>query len=304
MITSVEAFREFRQSMELSERKEELANGDVLLLHHPISLDTVDTSVPKILFYHGSFREYNILYDYHSSRLDQAERWELDRNVSAINNEIADMMSQADEIVTVSEFAHDQVKKHLGLDSTVIYPPIDRDKFSPEPVDGDYFLSVQRLDWSKRVHAQINAFSELDERLLICGTGRHNDIISRQADKHDNIEYLGYVSDKRLIELYSGANAFVHTSVRDIFPYTPREAMSCGTPVIAPNSGGHTEMPDYSTLLFDSESITSGLRGAVSAFEPSEYTTSQVREETAQYGSDRISEQVNNLAADISNRNL
>jgi glycosyltransferase involved in cell wall biosynthesis len=53
----------------------------------------------------------------------------------------------------------------------------------------------------------------------------------------DAVEFLGYVNDDRLVDLYQQAGLFVMPSFDEGFGLPAVEAMACGTPVIA--GGGH-----------------------------------------------------------------
>jgi len=54
---------------------------------------------------------------------------------------------------------------------------------------------------------------------------------------------LGYVdSEEKMAELYSLADLFLLPSVADTLPFTPMEAMACGTPVLAFSVGGIPEI--------------------------------------------------------------
>ncbi len=54
---------------------------------------------------------------------------------------------------------------------------------------------------------------------------------------------MGYVGDEAVLsELYSAADLFVLPSMVDTFPFTPMEAMASGTPVLAFDTGGISEI--------------------------------------------------------------
>jgi len=77
---------------------------------------------------------------------------------------------------------------------------------------------------------------------------------------------LGYISDsKRIVEVYSSADAFVLPSLEDNLPNTIMEAMACGVPSVGFNVGGIPEMIDhgengYVAKFKDSADLAKGIR--------------------------------------------
>ncbi len=77
---------------------------------------------------------------------------------------------------------------------------------------------------------------------------------------------LGYVSDeKKIVNVYNAADAFVLPSLEDNLPNTIMEAMACGVPCVGFNVGGIPEMIDhkingYVAQYQDTEDFANGLR--------------------------------------------
>ncbi len=122
-----------------------------------------------------------------------------------------------------------------GIDSRHMEPRYDHD---------GYFLYVGRLSEEKGVDTIIRAAKILDDvPLKIVGTGPQSAWLHKLAHGHENIEFLGYRSGKELEDLYRGATALLLPSrVHENAPLVVLEAMAYGTPVIASDVGGVSEM--------------------------------------------------------------
>jgi len=153
-------------------------------------------------------------------------------------------VSKLDKIITNSQNTRRRIKKFYNRDAEVVYPPVDVKKFKYKE-SGDFFLSVQRIEPEKRVEIQIEAFRRLpNEKLLVVGVPGSNaewyfKKLKKKAPK--NVEFLGKVSDKKLIELYARCKAVIQTAIDEDFGLVPIEAMASGKPCLAVNEGGFRE---------------------------------------------------------------
>jgi len=90
-----------------------------------------------------------------------------------------------DVILANSTNVQNRIHKFLGLESTVIYPPCDVDKFCWVS-QGDYYLSTARLTPQKRVDIIIQAFTKLPQkRLIIASTGPDEKRLKQLAEGFD-----------------------------------------------------------------------------------------------------------------------
>ena len=62
------------------------------------------------------------------------------------------------------------------------------------------------------------------------------------TDIKSMLYYPGYIPNKDLPALYSGATAFIYTSLRESFGIPILEAMACGTPVITSQTSAMPEI--------------------------------------------------------------
>jgi glycosyltransferase involved in cell wall biosynthesis len=151
------------------------------------------------------------------------------------------------------------VEKFYRRDSTVIYPPIDLFEGSKPKAesgkDKQYFLSVGRLSWAKRVDLIIGACNELKVPLKIVGTGKEEAYLRSIAGP--TIIFEGGVSDSRLAQLYAGAKALIFCALDEDFGMVPVEAMAHGTPVLALAQGGvkETVIEGKTGMLFEKAGI-------------------------------------------------
>ena len=171
-----------------------------------------------------------------------------------------------------------RVEKFYRRDSVVVYPPIEqtirdtryaiREKkriSSNASTHIDYFLSVGRLTYAKRVDLAIEACNTLGVSLKIVGRGKEEAYLRSIAGP--TVEFLGGVSDEELEKLYAGAKALIFSALDEDFGMVPVEAMAEGTPVIGLAQGGvrETVVDGVTGVLFD-EATVSSLQKAMKRF--------------------------------------
>lgn len=162
---------------------------------------------------------------------------------------------KVDYFIANSKETAKRIKKFYRRDSTVIYPPVElgkrvatkpysraqaKEEGSGEQSEtGSYFLCVSRLARAKRIDLAIEACNQRRLPLKVVGTGREETALKAIAGP--TVEFLGEVSDEKLVRLYTDCQALIFPAEEEDFGIVPVEAMSFGKPVIALRSGGVRE---------------------------------------------------------------
>ncbi len=144
---------------------------------------------------------------------------------------------------------------NLGISKSRVFQlpnGIEPDRFKPGKSKIDnMLLHVGRGVRTKGLSVLLKSLKYLEEpvRLKIAGPigdiQYMNEIIGsnpKQKVGIHEIEFLGYVTDDKLLELYQTASIFVTPSLEEEFGIVNLEALSCETPVVATGVGGITEI--------------------------------------------------------------
>ncbi len=134
----------------------------------------------------------------------------------------------ADEVIVLSQAAHDYFKETYNRETTIIHNGISRpekkqaglikEKYGLEK--DEYISVVSRLTAEKGIHYLIDAYGKIktDKKLVIAGdTSDTDDYVSmlrEKADGNPNIIFTGFVSGDTLVEIYS--NAYLNVLPSDL----------------------------------------------------------------------------------------
>lgn len=159
-----------------------------------------------------------------------------------------------------------RLKSYLGVDSTVVYPPVDIERYRWRG-DGGYFLSTARLEPLKRVDILVRAFTRMPgKRLVVASGGSELARLQALAAGSPNIQFTGWLSDPELQQWMAEARATVYLPVDEDFGMSPVESMAAGKPVIGVAEGGllETVLDQKTGILlppnFQEEEIISAVR--------------------------------------------
>lgn len=121
-----------------------------------------------------------------------------------------------------------------------------------------YFLHVGTLEPRKHLEFLVNAFAlavkeGIEENLVITGKkGWYYDglfELVKVLNLENRVIFTGYVEERDLPALYSGATALLFPSLYEGFGLPPLEAMACGTPVISSNTSSLPEVVGKAGIL-------------------------------------------------------
>ena len=185
---------------------------------------------------------------------------------------------KAARILTLSEFSRRDIIETYAVnpDRVLVTPAAAPARFAPVEnetelkeireryrIKANYLLSLGSLQPRKNMARLIEAYASLQKlcsndqlpQLVFAGKpGWLDDEIYRAArreNRNESIKFVGYVPDKDLPALYSGAICFVYPSFFEGFGLPVLEAMQCGAPVIAGNRTSIPEVAGDAALLFD-----------------------------------------------------
>ncbi|MFA7309094.1 MAG: glycosyltransferase [Patescibacteria group bacterium] len=186
-----------------------------------------------------------------------------------------------DHIVTISNYIQKRTKKYYRRESTVIYPPVDTQKFQISAHVEDFYLVVGRQVDYKRTDIVIDAFNTLKKPLIIIGNGPNLKKIKQAAGP--TVQVLGRLSDEEVATYYSRCKGFIFPQEED-FGITPLEAQAAGRPVIAYRAGGamETVVENKTGVFFDTQTPES-LIDAIERFEKIQFSPEECRKNAEKF---------------------
>jgi len=206
---------------------------------------------------------------------------------------------RVDVFIANSKTVQDRIVKYYRRNSTVIYPPVETDKFSildlsNQKNEEKYFLAGCRLAPYKRIDLVIEAFKNLgtDYKLKIFGDGVDLERLKIITGEATNIEFLGRVSEEEKVKLFEGAQAFINPQEED-FGITVVESMAAGRPVIAYRKGGATEtiIEEKTGLFFDAQTSES-LEEVLKKFSSYNFDSKEIKAHAEQFSIKNFTEQI------------
>jgi glycosyltransferase involved in cell wall biosynthesis len=196
------------------------------------------------------------------------------RNLYYLRAVMPRVLKRAAMVVTVSDTVRAEIIERFALpeDRTAVVPNgFDEQHFGrnagwPQSDVGlppSYLLFVGTLEPRKNLGRVLDALDRLRATradvpplVIVGGQGWRNDDISHRleaARDRGEVHLVGYVNDRDLAPLYSGARALVFPSLYEGFGLPLLEAMASGCPAIVSDRGALREVAGDAALMVDPE---------------------------------------------------
>jgi glycosyltransferase involved in cell wall biosynthesis len=150
-------------------------------------------------------------------------------------------IKEFDKLIVNSKKTQNTLKEILGLNSTIIHPPIfDKKKFTIKYEN--FYFSNNRHENEKNINVVINVFKKLhNSRLIISSSGSQTNRLKKLAMGHKNISFVGNLNEFKYHEYLSKCKALINISSNEDFGMGAIEGMVYGKPTFCLNDGGYLE---------------------------------------------------------------
>jgi glycosyltransferase involved in cell wall biosynthesis len=208
------------------------------------------------------FHQHREAYDLLGSRFCGFSESDEDlRVVAAIRAMDAAGLGECRARFAISRNVAGRLSSFNGLEAEALYPPPRHMGRYRSEGYGDFLFYAGRLDNLKRVDLVVAALARSRGlRLKIAGAGAQEADLRAQVARlglDGRVEFLGFVSDQDLLDLYARCRAAVYAPLDEDYGYVTVEAFLSGRPVVTTtDAGGPLEF------------VTDGETGLVAAPEP------------------------------------
>lgn len=196
-------------------------------------------------------------------------------------------------IITVSQFSKNEISAYYQIPKDKIYVVYNAVNASFGPQRNErllserYIMAFASTGENKNFKMIMQSFIKVNEqykdiKLYVIGECLREKEYE-ELRQHDSIVFMGRVSDKELIELYSNAIAFVFPSLYEGFGIPVIEAQACGCPVIASNVTTFPEILGASALCIDPHKTDGFVDAILSLFHDT-----KLRDELIKLGYDNV----------------
>ncbi|MCR5763690.1 MAG: glycosyltransferase [Treponema sp.] len=225
--------------------------------------------VPQIAYIHTPMRYAWDLFFSYRNKSSFITRFFMNRWMTSLRQWDYISSQRIDTIVANSYYIARRIKKFWNRDSTVIYSPLNKERFYPDfsQKRENFYIAFSRLVPYKRIDLAISAIKGSGKKLVVIGNGSEEKNLMKLAQGDSNITFTGRISDEKLRHYMQTCKALIFCAEED-FGLVPLEAQACGCPVIAFGRGGacETVINEKTGIFFDKQEVNS-VKKAIEKFE-------------------------------------
>jgi len=165
---------------------------------------------------------------------------------------------KVDVFIAISTEVQKRIKKYYGKTSTIIYPPVDVDRFEPDRERSDYYVALGRQVPYKRIDLAVAAATQLRFNLKVFGNGSEHQRLIDMAGS--TVQFytnrFGNASDDAVTKALNSAKGYIFPAEED-FGIVQVEALAAGAPVVAYAKGGALDIVQdgESGIFFYTQSV-------------------------------------------------
>lgn len=202
-----------------------------------------------------------------------------------------------DYFIANSSAVAERIKKYYGRESTIIYPPVDMQRFTALNIHGPRkgFVVVGRQVPYKRFDLAVTACSERNLPLTLYGSGSDHARLMRMAGP--SVRFVEGASDAQIAKALVKAAGYIFPQEED-FGITQLEPMAAGCPVIAFAKGGALDMViDGKTGIFFDQQTPQSLGEALERFASLTFVPKILQTHAAQFSEERFIAELRDFVA-------
>lgn len=217
---------------------------------HPVDL-VIATKFPSYFVQHRRkvvwlVHQHRQAYDWYGTAFSDFVNTPADRELrDALMAADSTVLQEAHACYAISQNVARRLWQFNHLKATPLYPPSHYDGRFTAGKYGDYLFSDARLDAAKRLDLLIESVALMREpcRLVLASTGPARaqlESLVAQRGLQARVEFLGYVSDERLLALYAEARAVYYAPFDEDYGFTTIQAMAAARAVVTTSDAGGT----------------------------------------------------------------
>ena len=223
---------------------------------------------PMTIIANKAKKRFNLKYTYHDAGVAYPKLFRKlsERIYLKLFTRFSDKsIANADELIFISDFLRQEMKKRTGQTGKVEYVPIDNVRFKkgvdPKEIKKKHNLTspvllyVGRISPHKNIHGLLEAFKIIKTKhnkatLVIIGKPTFPDYMDElKAITKEGVIFTGFVPDRVLPYYYAASDLYVTASLWEGFDIPVVEANTMNKKAVCYDIGSHKEVLKKGTLV-------------------------------------------------------